>query len=186
MRQLFELIPSNKRKRVFWFLIISTLLIMFVMNLIGAPLLTEAAPSGIISYEFAGTISKTEEILASWDQNALLHAAFSLGLDYLFMVFYASAISFVCLWTSEVVLERKWPLAFLGIPLAWGLWLAALLDAIENLGLTLNLFGPVVSPWPEIARWCATFKFIFIFLGLVYSFYGLVVGLISKHSLQRM
>jgi hypothetical protein len=37
----------------------------------------------------------------------------------------------------------------------------------------------VRSPWPEIARWCATFKFILVFLGLVYAFLGVVVYLTS-------
>jgi len=182
MNHPFESIPPRNRKNIFWFLLIFTLLVMFFLNLIGAPLITEVAPGGIISYEFAGTVSKTTEILDSWDQNALLHAAFSLGLDYLFMVVYASTISLACIWASDVIRSKGWPLASSGLFLAWGLWLAALFDAVENLGLTLNLFGPVMSPWPEIARWCATIKFILIFLGLIYSLYGLVVGIFSRLS----
>jgi len=79
-----------------------------------------------------------------------------------------------------VIRSRSWPLASLGVVLAWGQWLAAILDAVENLGLTLILFASVVSPWPEIARWCATLKFALILLGLVYALYGLAVAIVSR------
>ena len=180
MRHPFQSVPSSKRKILFWFLLASTLLLMFILNVVGAPLMTDAAPAGIVSYELAGNPINAEQILSSWNQDARLHAAFSLGLDYLFMVVYAAAISLGCVWAAEIIRSRGWPLASLGVYLAWGQWLAAILDAVENLGLTLILFNPVVSPWPEIARWCATLKFALIFLGLVYALYGLTVGIVSR------
>lgn len=51
-------------------LFILTLLLMVVMNVIGAPLITAAAPAGIVSYELAGSVEKTIDIINSWDQNA--------------------------------------------------------------------------------------------------------------------
>jgi len=180
MKHPFESIPTSKLKALFWFLLVATLLTMVIMNLVGAPLMTVDAPSGIVSYELAGSVTKTQAILNSWNQNALLHAAFSLGLDYLFMVVYAAAISLACVWAAEGIKNRRWPLGGLGAPLAWGVWLAGLLDAVENLGLTLILFGSALYPWTAIARWCAIFKFALIFFGLVYALYGLVVGIVSR------
>ncbi len=182
MRHPFQSITGRHRKFLFWFLLASTLLLMFILNVIGAPLITSAAPSGIVSYELAGSPANSENILSSWNQDARMHAALSLGLDYLFIVVYAAAISLGCVWAAEVVRSHGWPLASLGAYLAWGLWLAAVLDAVENIGLIAILFGQVVSPWPEIARWCATFKFALIFLGLVYTLYGLAVGAVSRFS----
>jgi hypothetical protein len=145
-----------------------------------APLITNTAPSGIVSYELASNPANSNKILSSWNQDARMHAALSLGLDYLFMVVYAAAISLGCVWAMEVIRSRSWPLAALGAFLAWGQWLAAILDAVENLGLILILFNPIASLWPEIAYWCAVFKFGLIFLGLVYALYGLAVGVVTR------
>lgn len=170
----------HRRKEIFFALFGLTLLLMVIMNFVGAPLNTTQAPLGIISYELAGTVPGAGAILASWDQDAQLHAAFSLGLDYLFMVVYSTTIALACIWSGEVLQKNGWPLASTSVPLAWGQWLAALLDAVENLALALILFGALASPWPELAKWCALIKFILIFLGMVYAFYGLVSYLTAR------
>ena len=185
VRHPFQSIPMHQLKSLFWFLLVFTLLLMYILNLAGAPLITSAAPTGIVSYELAGNPLNSEQILSSWNQTARLHAAFSLGLDYLFMVVYAAAISLGCIWAVEVIRSRSWPLASLGVVLAWGQWLAAILDAVENIALTWILLNPVISPWPEIARWCATIKFALIFLGLVFALYGLVAGIVSRLVRER-
>jgi hypothetical protein len=180
MHHPFKNIQPQRLKLYFWPLLGVTLGIMILMNIIGAPLITRQAPSGIISYELAGSVSKAAAILDSWDQNARLHAAFSLGFDYLFMLAYSSTIAMACVWAGGILQRRKWPLAGAAQPLAWAQWLAAMMDGIENLGLILMLFGPVASPWPEISRWCAILKFSFIFLGMIFAFYGLAVSLLPR------
>ncbi len=89
----FSSIPSERQGRYFWPMVVFTVLTMATLNLVGAPLTTEAAPAGIISYEFAGNVTRAEIILASWDAEARLHAAFVQGLDYLFIPLYAGAIA---------------------------------------------------------------------------------------------
>jgi hypothetical protein len=180
MHHPFENIQPQKLKLYFWPLLAATLVIMVLMNVIGAPLITSQAPSGIISYELAGSIPNATAILNSWNQDARLHAAFSLGFDYLFMLAYSSTIAMACVWAGRILERRKWPLADVARPLAWAQWLAALMDGLENLGLTLILFSSAVSPWPEIARWSAILKFSLIFLGMIYAFYGLAVSLLSR------
>jgi hypothetical protein len=66
--------------------------------------------------------------------------------------------------------------------LAFGLGLAALLDALENYALTTMLFGVVSEPWPAVARWCATGKFALIIAGLVYIVAGLIFWLMTRPS----
>ena len=56
------------------------------------------------------------------------------------------------------------PSPVLGAPLAWGLWIAALLDFVENFALVILLFGWVQSPWPQIAAVCAAIKFALLLL----------------------
>jgi hypothetical protein len=180
MRHPFESIPANKRGYYFWPLLTLTLAIMLVMNQMGAPLTTEAAPAGIVSYELAGSVDQAQKILASWDISAREYAAFGLGFDYLFMVAYSLTIALGCVWGGAVLMPRRWPLAGLAVPLAWGAWLAAVLDAVENLALTWMLFNMPASPWPELARICALFKFAFVLLGIVYILYALLAGLLSR------
>ncbi len=166
--------------RWFPFLLVTTLAVMAAMSRVSAPLTTAQAPFGIISYEFSGTIDRARTILESWSHAVKLRAAFSLGLDYLFMPLYAATIGLACRWASEVLSRRRWPFEFLGGWLAGGLWLAAGLDAVENIALTALLFGAFDPFWPITAYICAAVKFGLVFLGMVYAFLGLIVRLVVK------
>jgi len=171
----FERLPSPVQKYLFWALLFLTLAIFGSMALTGGPLNTAAAPSGIVSFELAGSTAKAAEILASWDAGAQMRAAFIQGLDFLLLLVYSTTVGIGCLWAGKTLAAAKWPLGRLGSGLAWGQWLAAIFDALENIALTILLFSPVVSPWPEIALVCASAKFALLFAGLVYAFYGLAV-----------
>jgi hypothetical protein len=177
----FLSLSLHQRQALFWLTLAATVVITVVMNIIGGPLVTPQAPSGIVSFELAGSPTQAQAILDSWDEQAKLYAAFGLGFDYLYMVAYSAAIGLVCLLAAVAIKDHGWPLAVLGAPLAWGMWLAALFDAVENLALTLILLTNAAnSLWPAVARMCALFKFGLLFLGLVYAFYGLLAGLVNR------
>jgi len=180
MNHPLQNIPENRVRGLFIVLLVVTLLIMVIMNMVGAPLMTHAAPSGIISYELAGSAVKSQSILDSWDESARQYAAFSLGLDYLFMLFYSTTIALGCVWSGRVLAARAITLSVIGVPLAWGQWMAAVFDAVENFGLTLILFGANGQIWAPVARWCAIIKFGLIFLGITYSFFGLAISFAVK------
>jgi len=183
MRHPLESIPQSKRKPVFWSLFTATVIWMLLMQLVGLPLVNSAAPSGIVSYELAGSLAGARTILNSWDVQARMYAAFGLGIDYVFMLLYSTTIALGCLWSGQVLRGRGWPLSGLATGIAWGQWAAAIFDALENLALIVILFGNLVSPWPEVARWCALLKFTLIFLGLVYAFFGLIAYVVNfKHT----
>jgi hypothetical protein len=174
----FEYLQPERRRGIFLILLAGTVLLMLMMNWIGVPLNTEAAPYGIVSFEFARTEEKAQDILASWGSEGQIRAAFIQGLDFLFPLVYASAISLGCIMTGEVLQARKWPMTGVSVLLAWGIWLAAGLDYIENLGLTAILLGVEGSIWAPMAALCALIKFGLIFLGLAYMLYGMVVRLV--------
>jgi hypothetical protein len=184
MSHPFNALPAKQRKPVFLVLLLVTLLLMLAMNYIGSPLVTGQAPYGIVSYELAGSLEQSAGILASWDAEARLHAAFSLGFDYVFMLFYSTTIGFACAWAAEILQLRGWPGSRWGLPLAWGQWLAAIFDAVENLALTIFLFGALASPWPQIARICALLKFALIFLGILYALYGFAASRVTKPAMR--
>ncbi len=180
MKHPFDRISNTLMRPLFLVLLLLTILLMVVMNLVGAPLETTAAPYGIISFELAGTPENSLGVLASWDNMARQMAAFSLGLDYLFMVVYSTTIGLGCIWAGRALAARQIRLAHLGIPLGRGQWLAAGFDALENLGLVLILFGGNAQTWAPLARWCAIIKFLLIFIGITYAFLGLVLSIGMK------
>lgn len=156
-----------------------SLLMLLILNLIGLPLITPAAPYGIVSFELARDETQASAVLASWDQPARLRAAFSLGLDFLFIPIYTCALTLTCLWAARFRRERRrlpsWlvTIGMPGIPIAWAQLGAGLLDVTENIALVRILLAGVSSPWPPIASICAFSKFSLLAAGISYSLLAL-------------
>jgi hypothetical protein len=176
----YQSVSPKHRVAVFLSFLALTLALMIALLLIDVPLQTTAAPKGIVSYELAGSITEAQRILDSWNPTARLYAAFSLGLDYLYMPAYAIAIGLACAWAAELWSKRRGWLAVVGVGLAWGLMVAALCDAVENIALVTMLLSGVREPWPALARGCAAVKFLLIGGGLAYALIGAVAWLRSR------
>jgi hypothetical protein len=177
MPDLYGGLSVLMRRRLMWIASGVSMLVLSVFNGMGAPLTTPAAPWGMISFQLARTPERVQAILASWDALTRQSAAFCLGLDYLFMLAYALAIGLAARWVGVALKQRGWPLAGSGVPLAWAVWLAALLDAIENAAQTAMLFGSSNAIVPGLTWLVALVKFSLVFAALVYVFYGLVACL---------
>lgn len=170
-------IPARVQLRVFLAALALTALVMAALQLLGKPLITVAAPSGIVSYELAGTLPAAQAILGSWNTRAQLFAGVNLGLDYLFMPAYATCIGLGC-----VLAARRFAVEStarrVGLALAWGLALAALLDVLENVALLrLLLATQPGAVWPAVARLAALIKFALVVLGIGYALLG---GLLAR------
>jgi hypothetical protein len=96
------------------------------------------------------------------------------------MPLYAVAIGLACVRAAGTSLRTPAPAAGLGLLLAWGLGLAALLDAMENSALWQVLQGSALAAWPLLARWCAIVKFSLVIAGLFYAGAGAVTHLFRK------
>jgi hypothetical protein len=160
----------QKKLPPFLWLLGATVAISAVFRFIGP-----FSPS-IIDYEFVWNTTRASVVINTWDATAKLRAAFNLGFDFLYMPVYSTTIALACAWGATVLRSKFWEM--LGILLAWGLWLAALLDAIENVALYTMLLGSVADPYPIIAGTCATGKFSLIILGLLYSGISLAIFLV--------
>jgi hypothetical protein len=160
--------------------LVLTLLLMFALNLIGAPLITEASPSGIISFEFAGTVSNARSMIESWGDDGQFPSGLSLGLDYLYLFSYSITIALGCVLVSQSLSSRVRTLPLAGVILAWAQFLAAILDALENYGLIRVVFGSGNELWPAVARWCAGPKFLIVALGLLYVLAGVLLVVVIK------
>ena len=182
MKHPLERISPQQRTVIFYILLGVTIILLISMNFVGMPLNNTSAPQGIISFEFAATPERAQEMLDSWSPAARIRAGFIQGLDFLFPLAYSTTVGLGCVMAAGVITRRGQAIARLGPWLAWGLWLAAALDYIENIGLVLLLLGAVQSPYPQIAAVCATLKFVLIIAGLVYSFYGLALKAVPAAS----
>jgi hypothetical protein len=164
MQHPLGFIPQQLRKSLFYVFFVLTLIIFGVFRGLDTPLRTDAAPSGIVSFELARTVDIAQSIIKSWDSNARLFAAFGLGLDYLFMPVYALALSLGLLLTLN---GRTGWYYHLTAWMGWGTFAAAVFDAVENFSLWKELTGGVFSPYSQIAALCATLKFALLILGLI-------------------
>jgi hypothetical protein len=139
---------------------------MLVMSAVDEELRSAAAPLGIVDFELARTLPRAQAILASWGPEARVAAAFGLGLDYLFLLAYASAIALACA-RLAARLRAPGPVR-LGLALAWLQPAAAALDALENFGLARLLWGDAREGWAALAFACAVPKFAIVGAGLLY------------------
>jgi hypothetical protein len=164
----FQFLEAQRRNWWMKIAIVLALGMTLMFNLLGRPLNTEAAPSGIISFEFAGSLANAQAMLASWGEQGKLVAALGLGLDFLYPLVYATAISLACVWAAERARPSSPQVANVGTWLAWGAWLAALLDYIENVALIQLLLGSTNEFWPMLAFVCAAVKFALVIIGILY------------------
>ena len=153
------------------------------MQVTGAHLINETAPGGIVSFEFAGSLDRSAEIMESWQGDAMGWAKINMGIDFIFLSCYALAIALACLLVSSRV-RNLYPLFA-----SWGRWfalvilVAAGLDVIENLALIALLSGWQHTLLPILAKVAAIPKFIMVALSLLYALVGFgLTGLIRlKH-----
>lgn len=187
MQHPLEFVPDEYRKRVFLTLLALTLILFAVFRVLDQPLRTPVAPNGIVSFEFAGNAQTARAITDSWKQMSLLlssvagqpnpvivnvpyvFAAFGLGLDYLFMPVYSFALAFGTL--LAMGRHAGW-FRSLGAVAGYGAFAAALFDAVENYALFQILLNKIYSPYPEIAYYCASLKFVLLIFGLLYVLGG--------------
>lgn len=174
---------SEKNQRIIFMVsLIFAVVLFLVFQVIDSHLKTELAPLGIVSFQLAGELSVAQDIIASWGQEGQLYAMLSLGLDYLFMLLYAVVIGLGCIMVARGLPKGLEKFSDLGVWLAWGQILAALMDALENFGLVSIMLGTEVAVWAKVVQVCATGKFALIALGLVYITIGLVLRLTAKNK----
>jgi hypothetical protein len=176
----FEWLSEANQRRAFVVSTVLAIVVMVILQVLGRPLITEAAPAGIVSFELAGNILAAERMLESWGDAGRVYAGLSLGLDYLFLVAYPVAIGLGCVLVAHSLSQRSRLLSMMGIILAWGQFGAALLDGLENYALIRVLLGSQHKLWPLLAQWWALLKFFIVALGLAYVLFGAVLVTVTK------
>ena len=184
MNHPLEFVPTFYRKPLFVTFLALTVLLFLIFRVLDQPLRTDAAPKGIVSLELAGNPRTARAITDSWKQMSLLlsavagqsdpdivnvsyvFAAFGLGIDYLFMPIYASALAFGTLLVAH---RHEGFIKLLGAVAGYAAFSAAVFDAVENYALLRVLLGYVDSGYPAVAAFCAIVKFGLILFGFLYT-----------------
>lgn len=167
-------------KRLLFISAVITILVFFTLRQFDIPLHTDAAPKGIISFEFAKDIDSVKRILESWDSQARINAGLSLGIDYLFLVTYSFFFSILIYLISNSLPIKYLILRRIGIVFAVLFLIAGFCDAIENFALIRLLLGSENSALPVLAYYFASLKFLLIGIGLLYFLFGLILKLVLK------
>jgi len=171
-----------KKKNLFWISLAFTLVLFASINQIDQYLQNEIAPDGIVSFELAKTLEQSTSILNSWDAEAKIYAALSLGIDYLFMVAYGSFFVLAVLLLAEKL--QNGFLKKTAKIMAFVILLAALLDGIENFGLIQLLIDDPTQLMASLAFYCASIKFGLLGIGVVYLLAGLIVLGLKKRTIK--
>lgn len=159
---LFRPPPPNPRDDARWLkgaLAVSALLFL-LLTVLGAPLRTEAAPLGIVSFEFPIDVAGAVAMIESLDDDGRAILGLHLGLDMAFLLAYATFFSTALTMLAHAerlsANTRDWARR-LG-PFAW---ITAGLDAMENGAIGVILAnGAEVDPMvPVAATTFATTKF---------------------------
>jgi len=173
LRHPLDFIPGGTRRRIFFGLLLWTLVLFALFQVLNIGLITSPAPYGIISHQLAWTPEKSRAILASWDTHASLFAAFGLGLDYLFMPSYALTVAI-----GSLLAAGRHPGWFLRIGswVAYGTFVGILFDALENVGQAFQLLNGTATAFGTLFTGiCATFKFTLLLVGVLYGLIGWIL-----------
>lgn len=150
--------------------LLGTTITLLGMRFLDLPLKNEIATNGIVSFELAGTLQNSIEILNSWDTNAKLYAGLSLGFDYLFMLMYSLLLYQLINYVIIKIGGEK--LIKYGSLIAKLMIFAGILDAIENYALIKLYLGNLDQIFSTVAYYSATIKFALIGLGLTFILIG--------------
>ncbi len=176
MTHPFQRLSPAGQRAMAWASFAATLLVGAAMVALDQPLRTAACPNGIVGFELAFTEEAARAIVASWSPQVQLVAALGLGFDYLFLCCYTSAIGAIA-----VAATAGWPRAArVAGWVAWAMWFAGLMDAVENAALARLLIGAPGGPWAQIAGTCASVKFGLLALGLPFALGALARRLATR------
>jgi len=173
----------RRRRRLALVCVVLAALLPTVLGTIVQPL-HEGDPGGesIIDFELAGSVERTEEILATWRAEGVLDDAKAIQIfDLIYPLIYAAALAGGCIAAAGAWQRAGRPrLAAAGIAMAWVAFAAAGFDYVENLGLGISLWGDPASPWPQLAFGAAVLKFAAIYSALLYALAGIVGALMAR------
>ena len=175
----FSKLSKASEKKLTISLLILLLITISSMLFFDSFLKNEIAENGIISFELAKELETSKAVINSWNEQSKIAASLSMGLDFLFLIVYASFIALLIHKLNDK-LWKDTTFYTIGNILVWGAFIMALSDAIENIALIRLLMGDLQQYWSSIAYYFAILKFIILALGILYILINSGLLLIRK------
>jgi hypothetical protein len=136
----------------------------------------------INALELAPSVDAAKVIIKGWQQtDPNLDAAKLLQFrDNFFILCYSTFLAFGCFIVADRLYSAELTANLQGKLFAWLMWVAGILDYVENYALNKMLDGSIVPPWPTVSSVSASIKFALIGTGCVYMLSGLVVRALRR------
>lgn len=171
-----RILGSLGRPAIFLGLIACLIALSWVMRRSMAPanearrsLNQSAKVRGVVDLQLAPDADAATKVIADWGERGRKLAAFTIGLDALYIVVYVAILILGCRMAGDGFAASPWPwMATLGLYLAWAAVVAGGCDAIENWGLIRMLDGEMTPGLQRLTRLCARIKFLLSGLAGVY------------------
>jgi hypothetical protein len=129
--------------------------------------------ASLIAFENAGSVARSQEILADWGDAGKNAAWWQLGLDLPFLIGYGLVVAGACAAVARRAAKVGKPrLRRAATLIAWLGPLAAGADFLQNVSLALVLTDHVTQPWPRIAAVCGPVVTTSIAIGLGFALVG--------------
>ena len=160
-------------------LLVLILILIGVMRYLDSFLITEFSPNGIVSFELAKELSKSNEIINTWDATAKSAAGLSLGFDFLFLLIYASFISWLAYLMNDRLFIKSKNIIFKKVSILLP-FIAAFFDVLENIVLIKLLLGDLRQIWSSLAYYFAAIKFGLLIVAISYILIGFFILIFRK------
>lgn len=182
IRHPLENLSPRTQRNGYWLSLVGVVALVGFMHWLIAPSCVKVPgqilPHDILTFELAHTPAYAQQVIDSWGTEGRAAYTRQVLVDYAFLLVYPQAIALGIL--AVLNNTRNPTLWTVGRALAWLQWLAGALDAVENAALLQTLRGTAVSPWPELAFWCAVPKFLLVIAGVLFILGG--VGLAATRA----
>jgi len=161
------------RRQGLWVLGIAAVVLFVVLGLLDLRMQDTGGP-GIVGLELAGSTDRATQILGEWGQTGRDAAQLSLWIDFLFLIAYGAFLSLAILAVRDAARRNGWDsYARYGAAIAVLPIVAAVCDALEDVGLLLILDGHGATLVPQAATAFALAKFATLAVALAYLLAGL-------------
>lgn len=178
LHSFFQDQKTATKKMLFLLLLLLTLVSAFSIQYFDSFIKSSVAPSGIVSFELAKELPRANLILKDWEaKGVLVVAALSLGVDFLFILAYASFIALLLFLVSYK--NTNW-IYKIGKFLITAVLIAGFLDVIENIALINLLIGEKSQFYASLAFYMAFAKFSILGLSILFIIITFLLNFLKK------
>ena len=161
----FENLLPNQRNQLAWISLFAATLVFAAIYAFDSQLKTvnvQVGPfhcAGLVGLSLARNPEIANDVCSVWQGEMRFQAGLAIGLDFLLILLYAIGLTALAVSLSENIRARYSRLFFVGRIAAWAVWVAAVADVIENIGLMIQVSATPSLPWSEVTFLAAMTKF---------------------------